>query len=474
VDLLTTFFHEMAVHQPRLDELRGSEAEVAEAAAEEQLLQRFGDIFDRDEDLQNALDEEKWSTDAAKVTRRRASISTNLPKTTTAGGLEGDSTPWTFEDYENTAQYIEQLMVDVATNATQQTKLEDVAAAERKKAVLTQLVASWQYTQHRVSKAATSKKLNEIEQKRRGQWMRSQHVQVYGAVASARRGDKPERPALILPKQRFLVQEHALPSTVVWEVPGSPTSQTATLASGPIAAAGLASPERSILPRVEDNNSQSPSKRKPQRPPQRPATVTSAERPRNTIAIRSAAIARARVRRIRSAHSTSPGDSSARRLHSPKDLESEEGPPSAMPSAADTACSAEVGSDPDHDTLGASILLESSARKDDEIPASADELRAASSTVEAPETPAAPPEKPATKSAGRIRRRRKRRRAQSLSDARFRRRVLELSSISAQLQAADEEERERDRHGVDELSSAAFLLARRSARFQRDKSGSSS
>ncbi|KAI9988321.1 hypothetical protein PInf_021720 [Phytophthora infestans] len=55
VNQLTTFFHEMAVHQPRDDELHGSAVEAAEAVAEEQLLKRFSDMFDYDADLQNAL-----------------------------------------------------------------------------------------------------------------------------------------------------------------------------------------------------------------------------------------------------------------------------------------------------------------------------------------------------------------------------------------------------------------------------------
>ncbi|KAG6584762.1 peptidylprolyl isomerase domain and wd repeat-containing protein 1 [Phytophthora cinnamomi] len=187
ISLMTTFFHEMAVHQPKLDELHGSAAEVAEAAAEEQLLKRFGDMFNCDENLQNAVDEEKWSTDTAKVARRRSSISTNLPRAMQAEEISGTrdqidegKCPWTFEDYENTAQYIEQLMIDIDNHATQQQALQDTAEADRKQAVMAQLVASWQYTQHRVNKAATLQRVREIEQKRRSQWLQSQHVQARG------------------------------------------------------------------------------------------------------------------------------------------------------------------------------------------------------------------------------------------------------------------------------------------------------
>ncbi|GMF29287.1 unnamed protein product [Phytophthora lilii] len=312
VNLLTTFFHEMAVHQPKLEELHSSAVEAAEAAAEEQLITRFGDIFDRDVDLQNALDEEKWSTDAAKVIRRRDSISTSLPKTMLAEDIlgtrdqidEGVCTPWTFEDYANTAQYIEQLLIDVETNTARQQELQDLEDAERKDAVMTQLIASWQYTQHRVNKTATRRRLNEIEQKRKNHWMQSQHVQVYGAVTSAKRADKPERPALVLPKQRFIVEEQSLPSNAIWEVPCQKNDQNAVLLSGPIAAAGLVSPSRLLSP----CSPKSPLKLLPQRPPQRPKTVATTERPSNIVALQSAAISRARVRRIRSATPTSQGN----------------------------------------------------------------------------------------------------------------------------------------------------------------------
>ncbi|KAE9315710.1 hypothetical protein PF008_g19183 [Phytophthora fragariae] len=328
VNLLTTFFHEMAVHQPKLDEFHASAAETAEAAAEELLLKRFGEIFNGDEDLQNTLDEEKWSTDTAKVERRRNSISTNLPKAMQAEAISGTRDqidegkyPWTFEDYENTAKYIEQLMVDIETHATQQQDIQDAAEAERRQAVMTQLVASWQYTQHRVNKAATRQRVREIEQKRRSQWLQSQHVQVCGAVASAKRGDRPERPAFILPKQRFVVQEESLPSTAVWEVPSSPSNQANSLVSGAIAAAGVVSSARPMSPRTNDGD-QSPSKIRPRRPPQRPMTVATAERPSNITALRSAALSRARVRRIRSAHcSSSRGNSAAQ---SPKNTDQPE------------------------------------------------------------------------------------------------------------------------------------------------------
>ncbi|KAE9026133.1 hypothetical protein PR001_g12263 [Phytophthora rubi] len=328
VNLLTTFFHEMAVHQPKLDEFHASAAETAEAAAEELLLKRFGEIFNGDEDLQNTLDEEKWSTDTAKVERRRNSISTNLPKAMQAEAISGTRDqidegkyPWTFEDYENTAKYIEQLMVAIETHATQQQDIQDAAEAERRQAVMTQLVASWQYTQHRVNKAATRQRVREIEQKRRSQWLQSQHVQVCGAIASAKRGDRPERPAFILPKQRFVVQEESLPSTAVWEVPSSPSNQANSLVSGAIAAAGVVSSARPMSPRTNDGD-QSPSKIRPRRPPQRPMTVATAERPSNITALRSAALSRARVRRIRSAHcSSSRGNSAAQ---SPKNTDQPE------------------------------------------------------------------------------------------------------------------------------------------------------
>ncbi|POM66450.1 Hypothetical protein PHPALM_17686 [Phytophthora palmivora] len=301
VNTITTFFHEMAVHQPKRDELHGScAAEAAEAVAEAQLITTFGEMFNCDEDLQNALDEEKWSTDTTKVIRRRESISTNLPKimpTEDVKGTrdqtdEGKDIPWTFEDYENTAQYIEQLMIDVATETTDHQKLQEVADVKQNHGVMKQLVASWQYTQHRVDKAATRKRLKEIEQKRRNQWMQSQHVQMYGDVASAKRGDKPERQIIILPKQRFLTQEHSLPSNAIWEVPGA-SNQTVLLSSGPIAAVGLMSAARPMSPRVE-NDISSPSKLRPQRPLQRPANMTTTERSSDTTALRSAAISRAR------------------------------------------------------------------------------------------------------------------------------------------------------------------------------------
>ncbi|KAG3020788.1 hypothetical protein PC121_g10561 [Phytophthora cactorum] len=439
VNQLTTFFHEMAVHQPQGDELHGSAVEVAEAVAEEQLLKRFSEMFDHDADLQNALDEEKWSTDPVKIARRRDSIHTNLPKMLPTGTRDEsrDKCMWTFEDYENTAQYIEQLMLDVASHTTQQQAQQNREDEERKRAVMTQLVDSWQYTQHRVCKTATRKRINEMEQKRRSQWLQSQYIQ-------AKRGDKPERPALILPKQRFLVQEHSLPSNAIWEVPGTPSSQT-VLSSRPVRLVRPLSPHtESVL--------------KPQRPPLRPATVSTVERPSNSTALRSAAISRARVRRIRSAHSTTRGGPTPSRTQVVSDQE-EMPPQQEMPAFCTPKSNVGVLDDSERSKdsaltkplvsprfIGDAVQFEAplstfSAGKDRRV----DSDTKGTTTERSPEKDK--------------RRREKKKRSRTPSDIHFRRRVLELVSNSAQLQAvAGEEWKEAQGiENVGELSSMSCL-----------------
>ncbi|KAG7376896.1 hypothetical protein PHYPSEUDO_012568 [Phytophthora pseudosyringae] len=445
VNSLTTFFHEMAVHQPKLDELHASGVEAAEVEVEERLLKGFGDMFDLDTDLQNALDEEKWSTATAKVTRRRDSISTALPKrmpaedvTATRDGIDEGTNQWTFEDYENTAQYIEQLMVDVATHTTQQQETSD---AERKRAVMTQLIASWQYTQHRVSKAATRKRVKEMEQQRRAQWMQSQHVQTHNAIVSAKRGDRPERPAFILPKQRFLVQEHSLPSNAIWEAPVTSTTES-SLFSGPIAAAGLLRPGRPTSPRTE-NVGPSPSKLRPQRPHHRPVTGAAVERPTSTVALNSAAISRARVRRIRSARcSTVRGESTLqpRRISSvlsPSDLNQpkrgEFPPQHEEPVAPSTPAS--------FWTISTKEPKEDSNQLPDSPCISVlDEPTEVFNPPTKRESPVAVDTKEASTERRSARRVKNKRRSKPPKDVHFRRRVLELVSISAQLQAEERKE----------------------------------
>ncbi|KAJ8540681.1 hypothetical protein ON010_g12546 [Phytophthora cinnamomi] len=485
ISLMTTFFHEMAVHQPKLDELHGSAAEVAEAAAEEQLLKRFGDMFNCDENLQNAVDEEKWSTDTAKVARRRSSISTNLPRAMQAEEISGTrdqidegKCPWTFEDYENTAQYIEQLMIDIDNHATQQQALQDTAEADRKQAVMAQLVASWQYTQHRVNKAATIQRVREIEQKRRSQWLQSQHVQAYGVVASARRADRPERPAFVLPKQRFLVQEESLPSTAIWEVPGSPSSQSNTLLSGAIAVAGLVSPSKPLSPRG-DGDAPPPNKIiLPRRPPQRPMTVATLERPTNITALRSAALSRARVRRIRSAHSSSRGESSPpprqtalppkKFQQSELEMTPQQGISLPLENIASPSTIAPKSQNEDDSQLHAIPNTRTRAKSLNSVDAGRSalmEIRPAIPTLPddqetrgnlvATDTPNIPTQPEA-------RRKRLKKKRLSLSIARFRRRVQELVSISAQLQsvALDEWKQAQGIESIAELRSVPCLPTR--------------
>ncbi|KAL3662256.1 hypothetical protein V7S43_012585 [Phytophthora oleae] len=411
VHLLTTFFHEMAVHQPKLDELQGNAVEAAETKAEEQLLKGFSNLFHSDVDLQNALDEEKWSTDTAKIIRRRESITTNLPRIKpvedACDQLEGKC-PWTFEDYENTAQYIEQLMVDVETHETHQKEQQNIIDEERKREVTEQLVASWQYTQHRVDKAATRKRIQDLEHKRRSQWMQSQQIRVYSA--------KSERPAFILPKQRFLVQECSLPSNAVWEVSNTPNQSV--LVTGSIATGRPTSP------------CQSPSKLCP-RPPQRPATV-STER-RNCIAVNSAAISRARVRRIRSAYSTIRVDATPRRqAHDVAVvLPFQEEPAVPLP-LTDEVIAPTVEIIDDFETTTATFAVSN--------------LQA---TLDSPVTGL---EDEATKVKGTEKRKRKRKKRRSTvpKDVNFRSRVLELVSIAAQLQAIVAEER-KEAKGIENV-----------------------
>ncbi|RLN54440.1 hypothetical protein BBJ28_00020678 [Nothophytophthora sp. Chile5] len=308
VNLLTTFFHEMAVHHLTGDELNGSAIEAAEDAAEERLLKHFGDIFEGDVVLHNALDEEKWSTEAGKAARRRKSTATKLPKTmASATQHDAEDKRLTFEDYENTARYIEQLMRDVEDHETLQQSQKDVAEVEREREVMAQLVASWEYTQHRIARPTTRQRLTEVEQKRRGEWMQSHYVQLPGAVASARRGDTPLRPAFIPPKQSFLLEEQSLPSSAIWEVPGPLNNQPVSLSSGALAAVGLVNPRNVETPSAEEGGLRPGLGRtfQPQRPAQRPSTAVkaplSADRPGSSTALRSAALSRARVRRIRSA-----------------------------------------------------------------------------------------------------------------------------------------------------------------------------
>ncbi|KAL4171830.1 hypothetical protein KRP22_007008 [Phytophthora ramorum] len=476
VDRLTTFFHEMAVHRPNLNELDGGAAEVAEAVAEEQLLQQFGDIFDRDEGLHNALDEEKWSTDTTKAMRRRASTSTNLPRAMAPDSIsgscdqtgEGKCATRTFEDYENTAQYIERLMKDVTTHATRQQQVEDLAAAERKQAVMAQLVASWEYTQHRVNQPTTRERVCEIEQKRRHQWMQSQHVQVYSAVASARRSDKPKRLAFVLPTQRFLVQEQSLPSNAIWEVPGCSTNQTTMLPSGPLAAAGLVGPAGPTSPHAEKQQENSPRLR-PQRPPQRPMTVSTAARPSDTTALRSAALSRARVRRIRSAHSTARGDSTprrleARRITSDRDFQQpEQHIWSAQQSIPDIPTPeshyCEMEGKNQHDSPKGPAPADNLKRTGESLSleiAPGTSVRLASPTSLG--TNGGLIEKSTTKPVARKKRLKKKR----LGDVRFHRRVLELATISAEVQAAAEDEWKQAQgiSGVEELGSVPVRPSR--------------
>ncbi|KAG1701990.1 hypothetical protein DVH05_010480 [Phytophthora capsici] len=414
VHLLTTFFHEMAVPQSKLNELQGNEAEAAEAKAEEQLIKGFGALFHRDEDLQNALDEEKWSTDTAKIVRRRESIVTNLPRIrpieeviTTGDELDGKHL-WTFEDYENTAQYIEQLMVDVEAYETQQQEQQNLLDEEQKREIKDQLIASWQYTQHRVDKTATRKRIQELERKRRSQWMQSQQVRVYNSQS--------QRPALILPKQRFLVQESSLPANAVWEVPTAPNQSI--LVSGPIATAKPTSP------------CQSPSKIRP-RPPKRPATV-STER-RNYVAVNSAAISRARVRRIRSAYST------GRRETTPKCknhqvavvLHNHEEPVAVLPLPDENI----EDNQPEVECIG-----------EFETSFAVSNLQTTFDTTVVVESE----ESAKVKTTEKKKRRRKKKRSSAPKDLQFRSRVLELVSIAAQLQVLADEER-KDAKGIENV-----------------------
>ncbi|ETP55308.1 hypothetical protein F442_00094 [Phytophthora nicotianae P10297] len=442
VNQLAAFFHEMAVHQPRDDELIGGATEAAEAVAEEQLLKRFSEMFDYDSDLQNALDEEKWSTDPVKIARRRDSIYTNLPKTmpTTRADIP-DKCSRTYEDYENTAQYIEQLMEDVTNHTAQQQEQQNLEDEERKRAVVTQLVDSWQYTQHRVYKAETRKRIDEMEKKRRSQWLQSEYIQ-------AKRGDKPERPVLILPKQRFLVQEHSIPSNAIWEVPGASNNPAEViLPSGP--AVDLVSPMRPTSPHTEKVF-------KPQRPLVRPATVATSERSSNITALRSAAISRARVRRIRSAHSTARGESTPSRIQviSPRNLDQPMSPQQEIPDYSLSTLNDEESPN----GLAPTKSLTSPRFVDDPVHLEAPSLTSPTEQgcfVDA-DTKVTLTEKSPVKFE---RRRKRKKRSKIPTDIHFRRRVLELVSISAQLQALDGEEWKEAQGiaNVDELSNMPCL-----------------
>ncbi|KAF4027765.1 hypothetical protein GN244_ATG20601 [Phytophthora infestans] len=418
VNQLTTFFHEMAVHQPRDDELHGSAVEAAEAVAEEQLLKRFSDMFDYDADLQNALDEEKWSTDPVKIARRRDSMCTNLPKMITETRDDSREGNWTFEDYENTAQYIEQLMIDVASHATQQQAQQIVDDRERKRAVMTQLVDSWQYTQHQWYKAATQKRINEMEHKRRTQWLQSEYIQ-------SKRGDKPQRPVLVLPKQRFLVQEHSLPSNAIWEVSKAPNNQSVL---------------RTVTPPTETTLT-------PHCPPNRPATVSTVERSSNITALRSAAISRARVRRIRSAHSTVRGDSTSRNIQTTSLVSSEQDEASPQQETPDLTSNDDALNHNESSCDSSPHLIDDPVRF--EAPSSTSPTDHESGL----ETKIASVEKSTLKRRKRLKKKRVR------TDIHFRRRVLELVSISAQLEALDGEKWKEAQgiESVDELSSMPCL-----------------
>ncbi|KAF4038562.1 ABC transporter [Phytophthora infestans] len=378
VNQLTTFFHEMAVHQPRDDELHGSAVEATEAVAEEQLLKRFSDMFDYDADLQNALE-------------------TRL-------------------DVRGPAQYIEQLMIDVASHATQQQAQQIVDDRERKRAVMTQLVDSWLYTQHRVYKAATQKRINEMEHKRRTQWLQSEYIQ-------SKRGDKPQRPS---PKQRFLVQEHSLPSNAIWEVSKAPNNQSVL---------------RTVTPPTETTLT-------PHCPPNRPATVSTVERSSNITALRSAAISRARVRRIRSAHSTVRGDSTSRNIQTTSLVSSEQDEASPQQETPDLTSNDDALNHNESSCDSSPHLIDDPVRF--EAPSSTSPTDHESGL----ETKIASVEKSTLKRRKRLKKKRVR------TDIHFRRRVLELVSISAQLEALDGEKWKEAQgiESVDELSNYPYAV----------------
>ncbi|KAG7396146.1 hypothetical protein PHYBOEH_002750 [Phytophthora boehmeriae] len=492
VSVLATFFHEMAMHQPRRDELHTCVEEAeAEDVAEQQLLKHFGDMFDLDEDLQNTLDEEKWSTNTAKVTRRKASISTNLPKpmpdNTRRSGKQADSDEpqWTSEDYESTAQYIEQLMLDVANDEVQQQQQQTLADIERKNAVMEQLIDSWGYMQHRTATPASNQRLHELEQKRRNQWMQSERVKEYDTAASARRGDKSERAAIIFSKQRFLVQEQSIPSSAVWVVPTPPSNQTSSLASGALAAAGLITPSRPESPHL-DGQAESSVKIRPRRPTQQAVIVTPPppeERESDVTALRSAAILRARVRRIRSAHSHQKVSVTASQ-HSRRVTSAAISPKNAMKSENSRSVKKSVvleipASLLNHATQ--SLVYEISVDNqtsdtfllDDDVPEDNDEVAslnisplesAVLGTCKILGNPAAAgdedDESNNIKGAAR-KKRKKKKRCAPLNVVRFRRSLMELASLPSKLQAAADDERMQNER-LEELNSASFVFPSRS------------
>ncbi|RLN78351.1 hypothetical protein BBJ28_00000503 [Nothophytophthora sp. Chile5] len=500
VNLLTTFFHEMAVHHLTDDELNGSAIEAAESAAEERLLKHFGDIFEGDVGLHNALDEEKWSTEAGKAVRRRGSTVTKLPKTmASAAQHDAEDKRLTFEDYENTARYIEQLMQDVEDHETQQQSQKDAAEVEREREAMAQLVASWEYTQHRIARPATHQRLTEVEQKRRGEWMQSHYVQLPGAVASARRGDTPLRPTFVPPKQSFLLEEQSLPSNAIWEVPGSLNNQPASLSSGALAAVGLVSPRHVETPSAEEGDL-SPGLGhafQPQRPAQRPSTAVKAplsvDRLDSNTALRSAALSRARVRRIRSSRpypsnnsaehtsTTHRGHSAPSPMHprqviteaqtSPKVREVVCHVPEAFlarefePSSHESdESSDENDASPSSEAAGAGICKPAEVvEADSAIPVIADEVLALASPRTVGREDPLTINTAANATTRKRRTRKKKRSAHSGEVLRFRLSVQELVALASKVQDATADERERAEAAV-EQASVHFTLPSRPAR----------
>lgn len=254
VQLLASFFREMAVHVP-------SEADTCDESngIDGKLVDQFSELFERDTKLLNMLDEEKWMPDEERSKR------VQLRANAMPSNVFGDSEP-AHDDYINTARYIEALMRDVA----QQEQGDDDALNTEKQRTgatdaLQHLQASWTYAQHRVSSEAQPQRQMQaqklqLESVRREEWMKSHHVTDLASQARFTAASSPTRTPMSLSKTAFDKERRDLPWNPVWEVIDSSENVTGC-----------------ISPRQEESSAHD-GLFSPKRPRERPRTTSTTER----------------------------------------------------------------------------------------------------------------------------------------------------------------------------------------------------
>lgn len=326
VALLNEFFKDMAVHQPSQQELQDKHSQQAvDEKAEDALLDHFTNFFEGDSALQNLVDEEKWLPSDERAMKRKALIQERTLRSkgkasshrtvcnnAAASALAADTTALTSEDYINTAQYIEELMREIAREEANASALDNRSTALTPEAVeAAQLRISWNYAQHRTQPRATSARTQTkfkdekrdlrdfVDQRRRNEWMKSQYIQ--HLAASEHVGGHHESPlrSPFIPKmQTFHEQEQSMPWQAVWDAEAF--AAKSALADSSELAVGA---DRSQLPPKRP-----PMPKSSHRPPERPKTTANpwaagSASPRCEIntASQSAAFSYQNTRRIRSA-----------------------------------------------------------------------------------------------------------------------------------------------------------------------------